>query len=192
MPVHDPSAARLSASPRAELTTGRNQDGLRAARQQLKDRRRADPAMGVSREPTRGLEPRTPSLRVLRFAVFLAPRSQVRAAQVRSGALGIGEFGTRSRSRLSPILAEVASSDRLVGAQGLRPHRQPQWRARPPWVDVTKGVLDIAQVIAILGAAAWAYFKFVRGRTFTERLEPSVYVTPFRRGASAACGSGPG
>jgi hypothetical protein len=49
------------------------------------------------------------------------------------------------------------------------------------WTDVTSGVLDIAQVVAILGAASWAYFKFVRGRTFAERLEASVDATAFRR-----------
>jgi hypothetical protein len=53
--------------------------------------------------------------------------------------------------------------------------------ATPHWVEVTRGILDVAQVAAILGAAGWAYFKFVRGRTFAERLEASVHATPFRR-----------
>jgi hypothetical protein len=50
----------------------------------------------------------------------------------------------------------------------------------PQWVEVTKGILNIAQVIAIVGAAGWAYFKFVRGRTFAERLECSISASPFQ------------
>lgn len=58
--------------------------------------------------------------------------------------------------------------------------------AAPQWAEVAKGVLAIAQVVAILVAAVWAYFKFARGRTFAERLEASVDATPFqRRGISA-------
>jgi hypothetical protein len=47
------------------------------------------------------------------------------------------------------------------------------------WTDVASGALAIAQLIAILVAGGWAYFKFVRGRTFAERLETSVTATPF-------------
>jgi hypothetical protein len=56
----------------------------------------------------------------------------------------------------------------------------------PQWAEVAKGVLAVAQVIALVAAAAWAYFKFFRGRIFTERLQASVQATPFRRGGVSA------
>jgi hypothetical protein len=58
--------------------------------------------------------------------------------------------------------------------------------AAPQWAEVARGVLAIAQAIAIVIGAAWAYFKFVRGRTFAERLEVSLEGTPFRVGESVA------
>src|SRR5450755_190684 len=59
-------------------------------------------------------------------------------------------------------------------------------RVTPEWTEVANGILAIAQILAIVVAAAWAYFRFVRGRTFAERLETSVHVTPFRRGGISA------
>ncbi len=58
--------------------------------------------------------------------------------------------------------------------------------AAPQWAEVAKGVLAIAQAVAIAGAAAWAYFKFVRGRTFAERLEVSLHATPFQQNGVSA------
>jgi len=49
------------------------------------------------------------------------------------------------------------------------------------WAEVAKGVLAIAQVVAIVGGTLWAYFKFVRGRTFAERIEASVDANAFHR-----------
>ncbi len=52
--------------------------------------------------------------------------------------------------------------------------------AAPQWAEVAKGILAIAQAVAIVVAATWAYFKFVQGRTFAERLEASVNAEPFK------------
>jgi hypothetical protein len=54
--------------------------------------------------------------------------------------------------------------------------------AAPQWAEVAKGALAIAQILAIFLGAGWAYFKFVRGRTFAERLEASVGSMPFQAG----------
>src|SRR4051794_25796817 len=58
--------------------------------------------------------------------------------------------------------------------------------AAPHWAEVTKGVLAGAQILALVLGGAWAYFKFVAGRTFTERLEVSVEATPFKAGDAIA------
>jgi len=44
----------------------------------------------------------------------------------------------------------------------------------PHWVQIASGVADAAQVAAIVLGAIWAYFKFVRSRTFASRLELAV------------------
>jgi hypothetical protein len=44
----------------------------------------------------------------------------------------------------------------------------------PEWVEIAKGVAAVAQVIAVVVGGTWAYFKFVRGRTFSKRLELAV------------------
>jgi hypothetical protein len=58
--------------------------------------------------------------------------------------------------------------------------------AAPQWAEVAKGSLAIVQIFAVVLGAAWAYFKFVRGRTFAERLEVSVDAEPFRKGKTSA------
>ncbi len=45
------------------------------------------------------------------------------------------------------------------------------------WKDIAAGVASVAQAIAIVGAAIWGYFKFLRGRTFAHRAEVSVIPT---------------
>lgn len=42
------------------------------------------------------------------------------------------------------------------------------------WVEIARGAADVAQVVAIVVGAVWAYFKFVRSRTFANRLELDV------------------
>jgi hypothetical protein len=49
--------------------------------------------------------------------------------------------------------------------------------AAPWWADIASGVLTIVQVVAILVGGAWAYFKFLKGRTFANRLELAVTGT---------------
>src|SRR4029078_7212056 len=40
--------------------------------------------------------------------------------------------------------------------------------------DFTGSIQDIIQVIAFCAAGWWAYFKFIKGRTFQESLTPAV------------------
>jgi hypothetical protein len=40
------------------------------------------------------------------------------------------------------------------------------------WTDVAQGVAAIAEIVALVVGGVWAYFLFVRGRTFSQRLEP--------------------
>lgn len=42
------------------------------------------------------------------------------------------------------------------------------------WTDWAGGVASLAQALAICVGGLWAYFKFIRGRTFAHRLEVSV------------------
>jgi hypothetical protein len=52
--------------------------------------------------------------------------------------------------------------------------------------DWISAALDAAQTLAIFVGAAWAYFKFVRGRTFHRRAELSVDATLLKSAAAAA------
>ena len=51
----------------------------------------------------------------------------------------------------------------------------------PPSVELTKAVVDIAQgamtTVAIVVGAIWAYFKVLKGRVYTRRLEPALEGT---------------
>jgi hypothetical protein len=49
--------------------------------------------------------------------------------------------------------------------------------------DWASAVQDIAAVAAILVGAAWAYYKFIRGRTFHRRSEVTVKAELVQRGA---------
>jgi hypothetical protein len=100
-------ARELPLQPRAEHTMGH-----RWVTNPNQFRRRRDPSKAKTaktrlssrrflREPTRGLEPRTPSLRVSRDAVILALLSHIQSAQMRSGDLGIAEFGTYFGTRFA-------------------------------------------------------------------------------------------
>ena len=39
------------------------------------------------------------------------------------------------------------------------------------WTEIARGVAAVVQILAIVVAGAWAYYKFVRGRTFKPRAE---------------------
>lgn len=52
--------------------------------------------------------------------------------------------------------------------------------------DWVGAVLSIVQIVAIVVAAGWAYSKFVRGRTFARRLEPSIEGELLRAGDAEA------
>lgn len=51
----------------------------------------------------------------------------------------------------------------------------------PPAVELTKAVVEIVQgvmtTLAIIVGAIWAYFKVLKGRVYTRRLEPSLEGT---------------
>lgn len=51
----------------------------------------------------------------------------------------------------------------------------------PPSVELTKAVVNIAQgamtTVAIVVGAIWAYFKVLKGRVYTRRLEPALEGT---------------
>jgi hypothetical protein len=40
--------------------------------------------------------------------------------------------------------------------------------------DFTGSIQDLVQVVAFCAAGWWAYFKFIKGRTFQESLKPKV------------------
>jgi hypothetical protein len=40
--------------------------------------------------------------------------------------------------------------------------------------EVTGAIVDVFQVLALLAGGWWAYFKFIKGRTFKESLTPAV------------------
>jgi len=48
------------------------------------------------------------------------------------------------------------------------------------WTDWANGAASAAQTLAIVVGGIWAYFKFVRGRTFARRAELSVTPTLLR------------
>jgi hypothetical protein len=54
------------------------------------------------------------------------------------------------------------------------------------WVETAKGVGDIVQAVAILVGGIWAYFKFVRGRTFAYRGQLSIEGKWVQRGSFSA------
>jgi hypothetical protein len=58
--------------------------------------------------------------------------------------------------------------------------------AVPDWLQVTETVVNVFQALvtgaAVLGGAIWGYFKFVKGRTFSRRIEPAVAGEVTRRG----------
>ncbi|HMI99246.1 MAG TPA: hypothetical protein VK488_05380 [Gaiellaceae bacterium] len=53
----------------------------------------------------------------------------------------------------------------------------------PSWKDWADAAASAAQALAIVIGGAWAYFKFVKGRTFAKRVELAVTATvlPTRR-----------
>lgn len=46
------------------------------------------------------------------------------------------------------------------------------------WTDWADGLAAIAQALAIVVGGLWAYFKFLRGRTFASRAELGVAAAP--------------
>src|ERR1051325_5355174 len=40
--------------------------------------------------------------------------------------------------------------------------------------DFTDAIANLTQTLALLAGGVWAYFKFAKGRTFRDRLTPSV------------------
>jgi hypothetical protein len=46
--------------------------------------------------------------------------------------------------------------------------------------------LSIAQIVAIVVAASWAYWKFLKGRTFHRRAEPRVEASLLKSGSTQA------
>jgi hypothetical protein len=44
----------------------------------------------------------------------------------------------------------------------------------PEWTEIAKGVAAIVQIVAIVVGGSWAYYKFVRGRTFKPRAEVDI------------------
>jgi hypothetical protein len=46
--------------------------------------------------------------------------------------------------------------------------------AAPTWTEIARGIAAVVQVLAIVVAGSWAYYKFVRGRTFKPRAEIDV------------------
>src|SRR5215213_5150613 len=40
--------------------------------------------------------------------------------------------------------------------------------------DFTEALTNVTQSVALLAGGVWAYFKFVKGRTFRDRLTPTV------------------
>ena len=40
--------------------------------------------------------------------------------------------------------------------------------------DFTEGLANLTQSLALIAGGVWAYFKFVKGRTFQDRLTPTV------------------
>lgn len=54
--------------------------------------------------------------------------------------------------------------------------------AAPQWTEVAKGAAAIAQVAALIVGGIWAYFKFIRGRTFSQRLELEVEASLLESG----------
>jgi hypothetical protein len=58
--------------------------------------------------------------------------------------------------------------------------------ASPTATDWITAVTDVIQALAILVAGAWAYWKFVRGRTFRRRAELTIDSAELVGGAAAA------
>lgn len=46
------------------------------------------------------------------------------------------------------------------------------------WTDWADGLASLAQALAIVVGGLWAYFKFLRGRTFASRAELAVAAAP--------------
>jgi hypothetical protein len=40
--------------------------------------------------------------------------------------------------------------------------------------DFAQALANVSQSLALIGGGVWAYFKFVKGRTFQDRLTPTV------------------
>ncbi len=51
---------------------------------------------------------------------------------------------------------------------------EPSWWARTGWDKTVAALQGIATIIVVIGGGAWAYFKFLRGRTFSQRIELKV------------------
>jgi hypothetical protein len=54
------------------------------------------------------------------------------------------------------------------------------------WADLAGGAASAAQVLAIIVGGVWAYFKFLRGRTFAKRAELSVAPSFLNLGKQSA------
>jgi hypothetical protein len=89
---------------------------------------------GYRFKPTRGLEPRTPSLRVSRDAAILAFLSHISGHEVRSDDLTFAEFGTYFGTRLccsrgglaeTPAPMEAGASQGADPTTEFRPERKP-------------------------------------------------------------------
>src|SRR5580658_10816522 len=44
----------------------------------------------------------------------------------------------------------------------------------PTWLQLLDALDKGVKIVAVFAAAIWAYYRFVRGRTFRDRLEPSI------------------
>jgi len=60
------------------------------------------------------------------------------------------------------------------GDPGPKGDRGPEGKSKKSWSDVAQGAAAIAGIVALIVGGLWAYFLFVKGRTFSNRLEPSA------------------
>jgi hypothetical protein len=72
---------------------------------------------------------------------------------------------------------EATQATKLAWLAAVSSHKAPEGATiigLAAWTDIATGVAAVVQSLAIAVGGAWAYFKFVRGRTFTHRGELRV------------------
>jgi hypothetical protein len=79
----------------------------------------------------------------------------------------------------------ITEPNAMTGSAAAKPSDAASPKSESPITELIKNIQSAVQALAIIVAGIWAYFKFINGRVFKARLEPSIAGTALKKGEYA-------